>query len=81
VRAADATQQLLVDFANEANRERQLLEALQAMVHGAHVVRDLIDVAGCVWRNRVGFCRQEILKRALRPFDLLDSTASLRTYM
>jgi hypothetical protein len=68
--AANALEELFVDLPDQADRQREFLEALQAVVHGRDVVDHLIDVAGRVRGQNLGFGGEKILEGALGPFDL-----------
>ena len=72
VSTATAGQELTVDLADQAERERQLAKPIQAVVHRVDVADDLVDVLRQPAPSRTGLelDREQILERALRPLDL-----------
>ena len=66
VRTPDPLQELGVDFSNQTDRNRQLLQTRQACIHGAHIVDDFFDIAWRIRGEHLRLCRQQILQRALR---------------
>ena len=70
VRPANAAEQLGVDFTNQANRQRQLLEPAQPVVHGPNVVDDLRDVRRGAVAEHSRLDGQQVLEGALRSLNL-----------
>ena len=58
-----------MDFADQAAGNRQRLQAFQAVVHGGHIVDDLIRVPCAIGRTKVSLSGQDVLQGALRAFD------------
>jgi len=81
VGAAGSSKQLSVDLADEPHRYRQRRQAVQAVVHRAHVGDHLAHIARVPLGPELGFHRQQILQELWVPSIWLERTASLRTYM
>lgn len=65
-----ALHQLGMNFAQQPQREWQLGQPLQPMVHGPNAVDDFFHVFGRLVSQCTGFKGQHVFKRALRAFDL-----------
>jgi hypothetical protein len=59
-----------MNFTDQAQRQRQRLEALEPEVHRLHVVDDVEDVGAMVIDAGADFPLEQILKGALRSLDL-----------
>ncbi len=59
-----------MDLPDQAERQWKLLEPLQAIVHGGHVIDDLFDIPGGTHSTGVELELQEIFQCALGAFDL-----------
>jgi hypothetical protein len=70
VRTAHALEKLRVDLAYQTDRNREVLQPGEAVTERAHVVDDFVDVLRSRRVEELGFSGQEILKGALRAFDL-----------
>src|SRR2546428_6913950 len=68
--SADAMQQLRVNLADEATRDRKLFQPREAVIHRPDVIHDLVDIARRVCLEHLCFRREQILERTLRSFDL-----------
>ena len=69
--AADAPEKSCVDLADEADRNGKVRQSRKTMVDGGDVVDDLVDVARLMMSaEKVRLGREQILKRALAPFNL-----------
>jgi hypothetical protein len=67
-----------MDFPDQSQGQGQLIETLQAVLHGIDVVDDVTDVAVQASRRRFEFDLEQVLERALRALYLRteDSLAS-----
>lgn len=76
--AAHALHQALMQFAQQAQRQRQSAQAVDAVVERDEAIADFVHVVGRrVWRLP-RFVRQQVGQIGARAFDA-DSTASRRT--
>jgi len=69
-RAPDASEQFGVDLADEAEREREGSEAVEAVVHRADVVDDFADVIREIAGAGVEFKGEDIFQGTLSALDL-----------
>jgi hypothetical protein len=72
VRTATAGKELSVNLSDQPERERQVAQPIQAVVHGLDVADDLVDVLGqaAPSRTRLQLDREEILESALSSLNL-----------
>ena len=59
-----------MDFANQADRNREFRQPVEAAAHSADVVHHFVHVAGPVRREDIRFGRQQVVQRTLRALDL-----------
>lgn len=67
---ANASHEPFVNFPNEADRNWEGREALQAVIHGSNIIEHLVNIVRLLWIEYLGLKFQHVIEGGLRAFNL-----------